>query len=82
MKVKVCHVTSAHQPFDGRIFERECTSLAKQYDVFMIVPNTEDCEKNGVQVLGVNIPSGRFKRQFYLKDMYIIFMSPNYFHML
>ena len=70
MKKKICHVTSAHQPFDGRIFERECTSLAKHYDVYMIVPNTEDCDCNGVHVLGVHIPQGRLKRQFYIKDIY------------
>lgn len=70
MKKKICHVTSAHQPFDGRIFERECTSLAKHYDVYMIVPNTEDCERNNVHVLGVHIPPGRIKRLLNLKFLY------------
>lgn len=66
----VCHVTSAHLPFDGRIFERECTSLAKQYDVFLIVPNIEDCVRNNVHVLGVSIPSSRIKRLLNLKLIY------------
>ena len=70
MGKKICHVTSAHQPFDGRIFERECTSLAKQYEVYMIVPNTDDCERNNVHVLGVHIPPGRVKRLLHLKYIY------------
>lgn len=70
MMYKVCHVTSAHRPFDGRIFERECTSLTKYYDVYLIAPNVEDCEKNGVRVRGVSLPSGRFSRQFKKKDIF------------
>lgn len=60
---KVCHVTSVHKPTDGRIFERECSSLAKIYDVTLIAPNVEDYEKNGVHVKGVSLPSNRLLRQ-------------------
>lgn len=60
---RVCHVTSVHKPSDGRIFERECTSLAKVYDVTLIAPNVDDYEKNGVHVRGVNLPASRLKRQ-------------------
>lgn len=70
MPIKICHVTSAHKPFDPRIFLRECTSLAKRYDVSLIVPNCEDCTKNGVKVFGVSIPEGRFSRQLHKKDLY------------
>lgn len=70
MMRKVCHVTSAHQPFDGRIFERECTSLAKVYDVYMIVPNTDDCIRNNVKVLSVRIPPGRMNRLLNLWKIY------------
>lgn len=63
MPIKVCHVTSVHNPSDGRIFERECTSLTKCYDVTLIAPNVEDYEKNGVHVKGVPLPQNRLKRQ-------------------
>lgn len=66
MPIKICHVASAHDPFDGRIFERECTSLAKIYDVYLVIPHKEDVVRNDVHLLGVDIPEGRFSRQFYM----------------
>lgn len=63
---KVCHVTSVHKPSDGRIFERECTSLAKRYEVYLIAPNTKNYEANGVKVVGVTLPESRIKRFFSL----------------
>lgn len=63
MSMKVCHVTSVHKPTDARIFEHECTSLAKIYDVTLIAPNVDDYECNGVHVKGVSLPAKRFKRQ-------------------
>ncbi len=62
MLKKVCHVTSVHRPIDKRIFERECTSLTKHYDVTLIAPNVDDYEQNGVHIKGVELPSNRFKR--------------------
>ena len=35
--MKVCHVTSVHALTDGRIFEKECCSLARLgYEVFLV----------------------------------------------
>ena len=61
--IKVCHMTSAHGEEDGRIFQKECTSLAKAgYDVYL-VERGESREKNGVHIVGVGeIPSSRRKR--------------------
>ena len=70
MGVRVCHVTSVHPADDVRIFQRECLSLAKQYEVFLIAPNVEDCTRNGVQIVGVPLPSGRLKRLLYLKRVF------------
>lgn len=61
--IRVCHMTSAHDPEDIRIFHKECVSLAKAgYEVYL-VERGESYEKNGVHIVGVGtIPTGRLKR--------------------
>ena len=67
-KIKICHVTSAHLPFDVRIFEKECTSLAKDsnYDVYLVAPSAHDYTKNNVHIVGVPFERkyGRYYRMF------------------
>ena len=62
MPVRVCHVTSMHKPFDGRIFRKQCMSLSKKYEVCLIQANTPDQVKDGIKVFGVNIPPSRTKK--------------------
>lgn len=62
-KVKVCHISSVHSVTDIRILEKECTSLTKRYEVYLVVPSVGIKEKNGVHI--VNVPltkGGRLKR--------------------
>ena len=61
--MKVCHVTSAHDSDDVRIFHKECVSLARAgYDVYLVARG-ESREDNGVHVIGVgDAPIGRLKR--------------------
>ena len=61
--MKVCHMTSAHDPEDIRIFHKECVSLAKNgYDVYL-VERGDSYEKNGVHIVGVGtIPDSRLRR--------------------
>lgn len=61
---RVCHVTSAHNTNDNRIFQKECTSLAKgsEYEVFLVGPGTSRKENN-VTVKGVGEkPNNRLER--------------------
>ena len=60
---KVCHMTSAHDAEDVRIFHKECVSLAEGgYEVYL-VERGESYEKNGVHIVGVGeIPEERLKR--------------------
>ena len=61
---KVCHVTSVHQPEDGRIFRRACVSLAKAgYDTYL-VERGESYDKDGVHIIGIGKPEkpGRLYR--------------------
>ena len=69
MAVKVCHITSMHKPFDGRIFLKQCVSLSKKYDVSLIQANTADQVKNGVKVYGVPVPASRFKKMMTRKPL-------------
>ena len=61
---KICHVTSAHPPEDGRIFRRACVSAANAgYDTYL-VEQGDTYEKNGVHIVGIGKPekSGRIYR--------------------
>jgi len=61
--LRIVHLTSVHPPFDGRIFYRECTSIARAgYDVTLIARHDRDEFVNGIQVKGVPVTRGRFER--------------------
>ena len=78
MGVRVCHVTSVHPADDVRIFHRECLSLARRtgadgqpsYEVFLVAPNVDDGEREGVKIRGVELPTGRLERQLFLDRVY------------
>lgn len=60
---KIVHLTSAHPPFDVRIFHRECASLAQAgYPVVLVVPHEQDEVREGVQVRAVAKTRGRLGR--------------------
>lgn len=74
MRVKVCHVTSAHKRYDTRIFQKECTSLAENgYDVTLIVADGEDEEVvNGVKIVSVDFYAKNRIQRFTKLRKYII----------
>jgi len=55
--IRICHITSVHNSNDVRIFEKECTSLAKnpEFKVFLVAKG-ESYQKNNVNIIG----GGRF----------------------
>lgn len=66
MLIKVCHITSAHDSTDGRIFDKECVTLSNddRFDVVLVAPGMCRTEKK-VKVIGIGErPSSRFKRMF------------------
>ena len=65
--MRVCHVTSVHPPKDARIFYKECASLASEYEVYLVAPNTADELDQGVHIVGVPLLSGRARRLFSLQ---------------
>lgn len=60
---KIVHLTSAHGPFDVRIFHKECKSLAAAgYDITLIVPHDCDTSSGGVNIRSVPRLTGRLNR--------------------
>lgn len=63
--IKVCHITSAHPPFDGRIFHKQCVSLARAgYQVSLVATHTKREIVDGVQVEPLSTSKGRIYRFF------------------
>lgn len=64
MKPVVCHISSVHQPYDTRIFHKECKTLAAAgYQVHLVVPAPfAREEREGVKVIGVARPARRWQR--------------------
>lgn len=74
MKKRICHITSAHNSSDTRIFQKQCVSLAKEesFDVYLVARGESRTEKN-VKVVGVEGSGfGRIKRiLFFTRKLYV-----------
>ncbi|MDN5339315.1 MAG: hypothetical protein PWQ30_424 [Euryarchaeota archaeon] len=55
----ICMLTTTHQPYDGRIFEKEAKSLAKEHDVTIIAPSASGGVRKdgGVKIVAVRKPA-------------------------
>ncbi len=63
MSIKVCHISTAHPPFDVRIFHKECVSLAKAgYEVSLVVTHDKKETVNGVKLIPLPESKGRLSR--------------------
>lgn len=69
--MKVCILTTAHSPFDERIFHKEGKSLAAAgYEVVIIAPYEKSEFKEGIQIKAVPPLSSRKDRVWRIKDIY------------
>lgn len=64
MKIHICVITSVHQIFDGRIFHRQCKSLAKAgYKVTLIGPaDFKTRVIDNISIVGIPKSNNRFGR--------------------
>lgn len=63
--IKVCHISTSHPTFDGRIFHKECVSLAEAgYDVSLVVTHTKKETVKGVKIVPLGPSKGRLHRIF------------------
>lgn len=61
--LKVCHISTAHPPFDVRIFHKECVSLADAgFDVSLVVTHTKNETVKNVKIVALPKSNGRFHR--------------------
>jgi len=60
---KVCHITTVHSPFDDRIFQKECKTLAKAgYEVYLIAQHDKEETVDGVHIIPLPNTRNRYQR--------------------
>ncbi|HZK10761.1 MAG TPA: glycosyltransferase family 4 protein [Atribacterota bacterium] len=65
MPVKICILTTVHQPFDTRIFHKEAKTLVQAgYDVILIAQHSKNEIVDGVKIIALPKPRNRFMRIF------------------
>jgi len=69
--LKVCILTTAHSPYDERIFHKEAKSLVEAgYEVVIIAPYEKSELKEGIRIEAVPPLSSRMDRIWRLKALY------------
>lgn len=61
--MKIVHLTSAHPRFDIRIYRKECMSLSRVYETYLIVADgLGDEKKDNINIIDVGKPESRNDR--------------------
>ncbi len=65
METRICIITTAHPPFDSRIFYKQAKTLVQAgYDVVLIAQHEKDEIFDGVKIIALPKPRNRFTRMF------------------
>ena len=66
-RARVCHLSSVHSAFSGRIFQKECKTLTKAgFKVTFLAQYDRDKGVDGIQLRALPKPRNRFERMTYL----------------
>lgn len=61
--MRICQITTVHNAFDGRIFHKECKSLAQAgHEVFLVAPHNSDEVVDGIKIKAIPRYSNPYKR--------------------
>lgn len=61
--IKICILTTAHPPFDVRIYQKEARSLAKAgYEVILIAQHDKEEIVDGIRIINLQRQTNRIKR--------------------
>lgn len=73
------HLTSTHRPFDTRVFQKECKTLAREgIQVTLVVPHSEDEVRDHVQIRAIPKPaSGKERLKKTTRDVYKAALKEN-----
>lgn len=73
--VRICHLTSVHNPFDTRIFYKECVALAEAgYDVSLIAPIEKSKTVEGIKIISISRFRSRILR-FLISDTEVFYQA-------
>ena len=60
---KICHLTSVHNPFDNRIFEKQCKTIRDAgHEIVLVAVHDQDEVVDGVRIRAVPRANGRLRR--------------------
>jgi glycosyltransferase involved in cell wall biosynthesis len=57
--IQICHITLKRDPFDQRIFHKECKGLRSRYAVTLLAPNARGSMVDGITISGYVYKPGR-----------------------
>lgn len=60
--LKVCHISTVHKITDTRVFYKECVSMAKYFDLSLIITHDKKEIIDGVKIVPLPKKRGRFHR--------------------